>query len=271
MVKERAMNREAARIFVGVGGWTYEAWRGVFYPPDLPRKRELEFASRKLTSIEINGTFYRTQSKASFAKWREETPEDFVFSVKAPRFAVSRRTPEEARDSITRFFASGVMALGDRLGPILWQFPPTRKFDVEFFDAFLALLPKEIDGRVIRHAIEVRHESFVCAAFVEQARRHGVAIVLAGDSKYPLIADVTADFIYARIMGTSEKHALGYSPKMLAQWAARAKRWAQGEAPDDLRLLTKAAGGAPRDVFLYVISGFKERDPAAAMALIERL
>ena len=266
------MSRMAGRIYLGVGGWTYEPWRDGFYPPDLPRKRELEYASRKLTSIEINGTFYRTQSAATFAKWRDETPEGFVFSVKAPRFAVMRRTPAEAGESINRFVTSGVTELGDKLGPILWQFAPTRKFDAEFFDGFLRLLPKEIGGRALRHAIEARHESFCAPEFVALARQHGVAIVMAGDSDYPQIADLTAPFVYARIMGTREEIAQGYDGPALDQWAARAEEWSAGGAPTDLKYVTTSKQKPePRDVYLYVISGAKARNPAAAMALIERV
>lgn len=265
------MSRKTGRIFVGVGGWTYEPWRESFYPSDLAHRRELEYASRKLTSIEINGTYYRTQSAASFAKWRDETPQGFIFSVKAPRFAVMRKTPEDANQSIKRFFDSGVMELGDKLGPILWQFLPTKKFDVAFFDAFLSLLPKRIGRRTIMHAIEARHESFQTAEFVALARRHGVAIVIAGDSKFPLIADLTGSFVYARIMGTRPDVPLRYDDKSLDGWAERARLWAEGGAPEDLPALTRVKPKkAPRDVFLYVISGAKERNPAAAMALIER-
>jgi len=267
------MSRKTGRVYVGVGGWNYAPWRESFYPADLAHKRELEYASRKLASIEINGTYYRTQSAASFAKWRDETPEDFIFSVKAPRFAVMRKTPREAGESIDRFFASGVMELGDKLGPILWQFLPNKKFDSGFFDAFLSLLPRNIRGRSLMHAIEPRHESFKTAEFVALARRHGVAIVVAGDSKYPLIADLTAPFVYARIMGTQEAEPKGYDAAALDEWAQRARQWASGAAPGGLDYFaeTQQKAATPRDVFLYVISGAKERNPAAAMALIERM
>lgn len=265
------MAKKAGRIVVGVGGWTYEPWRGAFFPSDLPKKQELHYASRKLTSIEINGTFYRTQTPASFCKWRDETPDDFVFSVKASRYATMRKTPQDAQESIAHFFGSGVMELRDKLGPVLWQFPPTRKFDPAFFDAFLALLPQEREGRPLRHAIEARHASFACAEFVALARKHRIAIVVAGDSDYPLIADATADFVYARIMGTLETEPLGYSASALDGWAARATRWARGAGREDFTLLDKPQPAAPRDVFLYVISGFKERNPAAAMALMTRI
>src|SRR5689334_7850073 len=195
----RRKNADATRIRVGIGGWTFEPWRGVFYPEGLAQKRELEYASRQLTAIEINGTFYGSQKPATFAKWHDETPDDFVFGLKAPRFATHRRVLAEARDSIDRFVASGVLELKNKLGPINWQFPPTKQFDADDFGRFLELLPGEVDGQTLRHAVEVRHESFCDEAFVALARKHGVAIVVAGDSKYPQIADPTASFVYARI------------------------------------------------------------------------
>lgn len=270
--RSRKNDVSAARIRVGIGGWTYEPWRGRFYPGDLTQKRELEYASRKLTSIEINGTFYGTQRATSFEKWRDETPDDFVFSLKAPRFATHRRVLAEAGDSIERFFSSGVLALGDKLGPINWQFAPTKQFDAEDFDAFLRLLPKGVDGRTLRHAVEVRHESFRHPEFISMLQEHGVAVVVSGDSDYPQIADVTAPFVYARIMGTVEDEALGYSKKALDAWAKRAKQWADGSQPDDLRTVMQTAlESTPRDVYLYVISGHKVSNPDAAMALIERI
>lgn len=270
--RTRQPRSAAARIRVGIGGWTYEPWRGPFYPADLTQKRELEYASRKLTSIEINGTFYGTQRATSFEKWRDETPDGFVFALKAPRFATHRRVLAEGGDSIERFFASGVLALGDKLGPINWQFAATKQFDAEDFDAFLRLLPKQLDGRTMRHAVEVRHESFRHPEFISLAREQGVAVVIAGDSDYPQIADVTAPFVYARIMGTIESEPLGYSEQALDRWAARAKQWATGKEPGDLVTIADTAPkSAERDVYLYVISGHKVRNPAAAMALIERI
>ena len=260
------------RIRVGVGGWTYEPWRGTFYPEGLPQKRELEYASRKLTSIEINGTYYGSQKPASYAKWHDETPDDFVFSLKAPRFAMNRTVLAEAGGSITRFFNSGVTELKQKLGPINWQFLPTKKFDPVDFDAFLSLLPREIAGYPLRHAVEVRHESFRSPDFVALARKHGVAMVIAGDSSYPQIADLTAPFVYARIMGTGAAEARGYSDAQLVRWAARARAWASGSVPDDLEYVGKHTDNdEPRDVFLYVISGHKVHNPGAAVALIERL
>jgi uncharacterized protein YecE (DUF72 family) len=260
-------------IRIGVGGWTYEPWRGAFYPEKLSQKKELEYAASVLTSIEINGTYYGSQKPASFIKWYEETPEHFVFSLKAPRFATNRRVLAEAGSSIERFFESGVMELKEKLGPVNWQFMATKKFDPEDFAAFLKLLPKSVGGRALRHAVEVRHDSFRAPDFIALAREHGVAIVLAGDAEYPMIADPTAPFIYARIMGTEEKHKLGYSKAGLDAWAERAKGWASGAVPKDLELVAppKKADTTPRDVYLYVISGHKVLNPAAAQALIERI
>jgi uncharacterized protein YecE (DUF72 family) len=255
-----------------VGGWTYEPWRGAFYPAELTQKRELEYASRRLTSIEINGTFYGSQRPETFAKWHDETPADFVFSLKAPRYATHRKVLAEAGKSIERFYSSGVMNLKDKLGPVNWQLPPSKKFEPEDFAAFLNLLPREIEGRALRHVVEVRHASFRSEDFVAMAREHGVAVVIAGDSGYPQIADPTASYVYARIMGTREGPELGYPAEDLDRWAARAKAWASGALPQGLEFAGAArSDGRRRDVYLYVISGHKVRNPAAAMALIERV
>jgi len=260
------------RIRIGVGGWTYEPWRGTFYPDGLAQKRELEFASRKLTAIEINGTYYGSQKPASFIKWHDETPDDFMFSVKGSRFTTNRRVLAEAGESIERFFNSGVMQLRDKLGPILWQFMTTKKFDPADFAGFLKLLPKSVEGRAVRHAVEVRHDSFRTPEFIAVAREHDVAIVIAGDSDYPQIADLTTSFVYARIMGTAESEAAGYADDALDQWARRARQWASGGLADGLQTVgPKPTDAVARDVFLYVISGFKPRNPAAAMAMIERV
>src|SRR5579859_2310222 len=259
-------------IRIGVGGWTYEPWRGTFYPDNLPQKRELEFASRKLTSIEINGTFYGAQKPETFARWRDETPDGFVFSLKAPRFATNRDVLADAGRTVARFFAGRVMELKDKLGPIHWQFLPTKEFEPADFDAFLKLLPKEMEGRALRHVVEVRHDSFRSPDFVALAREHGVAVAIAAHSGYPQIADPTAPFVYARIMGTRESQELGYSEAALDRWAARARAWASGGAVDGLDCVEPGrADGKARDVYIYVISGYKVRNPAAAMALIRRL
>ena len=259
-------------IRVGIGGWVFEPWRGAFYPKGLPQARELEHASRKLTTIEIYATFYRTQKPESFRKWAAETPDDFVFSLKGPQFATNRRVLAEAGQSIERFFASGVLELKSKLGPVLWQMAPTKKFDAEDFAGFLALLPPRLDGRSIRHVVEVRHESFLVPAFIELLRKFSVAVVVVESDKHPLIADVTGDFVYARLQRTSEKEKTGYPPRALELWAERARGWAAGAAPDDLATITAPVPQqGKRDVFIYMISGAKVRAPAAAMALIERL
>jgi uncharacterized protein YecE (DUF72 family) len=259
-------------IRIGIGGWTYEAWRGTFYPDKLPQKRQLEYASRQLTSIEINGTFYGSQKPDTYAKWRDETPDGFVFSLKAPRFATNRRTLADAGDTIARFFASGVMELKDKLGPINWQLPPTKTFDPVDFEAFLKLLPQEAEGRTLRHVVEVRHDTFRSADFVALMRERGVAVAIAADSAYPQIADPTAPFVYARIMGTKETEEVGYSDAALDLWAVRAKAWASGAVTDGLdRIQPQRVDRKARDVYLYVISGDKVRNPAAAMALLRRL
>ena len=260
------------KIYIGVGGWTFEPWRGTFYPDKLPQKRELEYAAQQLTSIEINGTYYGSQKPESFARWHDETPDGFVFALKGSRFTTNRRVLAEAGESIERFMTSGVLELKDKLGPISWQFMPTKKFDAADFEAFLKLLPKSMEGRKIRHAVEVRHDSFRVPEFVAMAREHGVAIVMAGDSEFPQIADVTAPFVYARIMGTAEKEKLGYGKKALDAWAARAEDWAAGKQPSGVDSVSAdKADGKARDVYLYVISGYKAHNPAAAMALIERV
>ena len=266
------MSKETkGKILVGVGGWTYEPWRGSFYPDKLPRKRELEHASRHLTSIEINGTYYGSQKPESFARWHDETPDDFVFSLKGPRFATNRRVLAEAGDSIQRFLSSGVTQLRDKLGPINWQFMATKKFEAGDFGAFLKLLPDSIEGRALRHVVEVRHDSFRSPEFVDLARKHGVGVVLAGDSDFTRIPDPTAPFVYARIMGTQEGEELGYSNAKLDLWAERAKAWSAGKPPKGLDNVGADATHGPRDVYLYVIAGHKAANPAAAMALIERV
>jgi uncharacterized protein YecE (DUF72 family) len=242
------------RIGIGVGGWTFEPWRGRFYPPGLPKARELEHAARRLTSIEVNGTFYRTQKPATFAAWAEAAPDGFVYALKAPRYATNRRELADAGESIARFVESGIGELGDKLGPINWQLAPTKRFDRDEMARFLDLLPGEVGGRPLRHALEVRHPSFDSAAFLDLVRERGVAVVLAGDTPYPRIEAPAPGFAYARIMGTVEEEPEGYGAAALDAWA----EWAREQARE-------------RDVFLYVIGGFKPANPQAAMALIDRL
>jgi uncharacterized protein YecE (DUF72 family) len=244
----------SGRIGIGVGGWTFEPWRGVFYPEGLSQKRELEFASRALTSIEINGTYYSTFKPDSWRKWRDETPDNFIFSVKASRFCTNRKILADARESVDRFIAQGLTELGPKLGPINWQFMATKKFDPEDFGAFLALLPKEKDGIALRHAMEVRSRTFATPAFYDLARKHGVAVVYAKDEDFPEIDEQTADFTYARLMASREDLQEGVTDAELDGFAAQARAWAMRG-----------------DVFLYFISGAKVRNPAAAQALIKKL
>jgi uncharacterized protein YecE (DUF72 family) len=266
------MAKTAGEIRVGIGGWTYEPWRdGVFYPKKHPKTRELEYASRAVTTIEINGTYYSTQKPTSFRKWADETPDDFVFAVKAHRLATNRRVLAEAGPSIERFLTSGLSEMKSKLGPVLWQFANHKKFEPEDFEAFLALLPKTLDGNTLRHAVEVRHESFVVPEFVTLARKYGAAIVYAHHETYPEMADVTADFVYARLQQSAAKVATGYTGAALKTWAAHARDWAQGKAPKDLPTAGKTAKPAKTDVFLYFISAAKERNPAAAQALLAEL
>lgn len=259
-------------IRVGIGGWTYEPWRKVFYPPGLPQKRELEYAASRVTAIEVNGTYYRLQNAKSFAAWAEATPPGFVFTLKSSRFCTNRKVLGEAGESVTRFFTQGMEALGEKLGPILWQFAGTKQFDREEFAAFLDLLPKSVGSLPLRHAVEVRHESFRDPRFVDLARDHGAAIVFADSASYPCIADVTADFVYARLQQAREEEPEGYPPAELDRWAGIARDWNAGQSPEDLPCAgPPGAAVQPRDVFVFMINGAKLRAPAAAEALIARL
>ena len=260
------------RIRVGVGGWSFEPWCGSFYPEDLPAKRQLEFMSSRLNTIEINATFYRTQTPDSFRRWASETPDDFVFTVKAHRMSTSRKTSDEMRDSIEWFLASGVLELGDKLGPVNWQFPPYRRFDAAYFDAFLGLLPYEKAGRRLRHALEVRHRSFETPEFVDLLRRHDAAVVFTDAEDWPTVPDPTSDFIYARLQRTKEDVETGYTEEELDYGAAAFRSWAEGGVPPPLaQIAPEPAPQTPRDVFVFMISGAKVRNPAAAQALLARL
>ena len=259
-------------IRVGIGGWTYEPWRGAFYPEGHPQKRELEYASAHVTAIEINGTFYSRQKPKTWADWAARVPDDFVFALKASRYCVTRKVLAEAGESIGTFFAQGLTELGPKLGPILWQFAATRVLDLDDIARFLDLLPGDVDGLPLRHVIEPRHESFRDPRFVALARERGVAIVVADDDTHPQIADVTAPFVYARLQDQREAEATGYPPANLDAWAEVARRWAAGEEPEGLDYVERgAAAKAKRDVFVFMINGAKVRAPAAAMALLERI
>jgi uncharacterized protein YecE (DUF72 family) len=262
------MARAAGAIRIGIGGWVFEPWRGTFYPEGLPQKRELEYAAGHLSSIEINGTYYGSQKPESFARWREETPEDFVFALKGSRYCTNRKVLAEAGPSVEKFLTSGLTELKHKLGPINWQFMPTKRFEPDDFEAFLKLLPKELDGIALRHAVEVRHDSFRSPDFVALLREYGVAGITGADAEFPEIADVTAPFVYARIMGTKEAEPKGYSEAGLKRWAKAAQAWAEGGVPEGLEPVAPPAKVQPREVFLYVISGDKVRNPTAAMELI---
>lgn len=263
---------DKGKLYIGIGGWAYEPWDESFYPDKLTKKRQLEYASGKLTSIEVNSTYYGPQKPHTFARWRDETPDGFVFSLKAPRFSTNRRVLAEAGESIERFLTGGVMELKQKLGVINWQFMATKKFDPDDFEAFLKLLPKSVDGRDLRHAVEVRHDSFNSPDFIALLRGYGVAVVIAGDSDFPQFADLTAPFAYLRIMGTTQSETKGYSDERLDQWAKRAHAIAAGHVPDSMKSVTPPVpDNIPRDVFLYVISGYKAHNPQAAMALVDRI
>lgn len=250
-------NPPLQRIHVGVGGWTYEPWRDNFYPRDLPHGRELHYASRQLTAIEVNGTYYSTFKPATFAKWRDETPDGFVFSLKANRFATNRKVLATAGESIERFVGSGIAQLGDKLGPIVWQFAPTKQFDAADFEAFLALLPKAVEGRPLRHALDVRHESFLAPGYLPLARRYGCTTVHTDSDKFPAIADAQGDLAYIRLMRSEPQRATGYPPPLLGQWAQGAQAWVDQRPA--------------KEAFIFLINGAKERAPAAATELIRRL
>lgn len=264
---------KAGTIRAGMGGWTFEPWDTSFYPEKLAKAKQLHYASRQVNTIEVNGTYYSTFKPPTFAKWAADAPEGFVFSLKAIRFATNRRVLAEAGESVQRFLDSGVSELGEKLGPILWQFAPTKKFDPEDFEGFLKVLPDKQDGVKLRHALEVRHDSFASPDFVALARKYGATIVYAHHEKYPEIADVTGDFVYARLQQGSDDNEHCYPEAELDLWAARAKEWAAGGQPADLPYADpgRKAEKKPRDVFVYFITSGKVRAPHGAIALRKRV
>lgn len=266
------MPESTAPIRVGIGGWTFEPWRGTFYPDKLPQKRELEYAAHALTAIEINGTYYSGFKPASFAGWAAAAPAGFVFTVKGSRFVTNRKLLAEAGESVARFCGQGIIELGEKLGPILWQFMATKKFDAEDFAAFLALLPRSQDGVALRHAVQVRHDSFHTPDFVALCRAAGVAIVYADSPSYPAIADVSGDFVYARLEAGEDENPLCYPEAAFPRWTEAARAWAAGGQPDGLPYFGDApAPVQPRETFVFFIHGGKVRAPAGAQELIRRL
>jgi uncharacterized protein YecE (DUF72 family) len=280
---------------IGISGWRYAPWRGVFYPPGLPHRRELEHASRRLCSIEINGSFYSLQRPTSYAAWRDVTPPGFVFSVKGPRFITHMKKLAGVEVPMANFFASGVLALGDRLGPVLWQLPPNLGFDADRLAAFFALLPRttaaaaelarghdeRLEGRAftdalvdqpLRHTLEVRHASFEVREFTDLLRENDIGLVCADTAgTWPMLDDVTSDFVYVRLHGAQELYTSGYTPAELDRWAARARVWAEGGTPSDGRTLSPPADVRPRDVYVYFDNDVKVHAPFDAIALGERL
>lgn len=242
-------------IRVGVGGWTYEQWRGVFYPEGLAHKRELEYAARQLSAIEINATYYGRQKPESWRKWAEAVPDGFQFSLKASRFSTTRKWLPDAAESVSVFLNQGFTALGPKLGPIVWQFAAHKAFDRDEFAGWLDLLPDAQDGVPLRHVLEPRHESFRDEAFYALARARNMAIAYADSDEFPCIDAPTADFAYARLQRTEADLPTGYDAKAIAGWADKARLWAKGK----------------RDVYVFVIAGAKQQNPAAAMALVEQL
>lgn len=245
------------RIHVGVGGWTFEPWRNNFYPAGLPHSKELQYASRQLTAIEVNGTFYSTFKPATFAKWRDETPEGFVFSLKAHRFATHRRELATAKEGVERFIGSGIAELGDKLGPILWQFMPTMPFRADDVDRFLTLLPRQVAGRPLRHVLDVRHPSFACEQYLDLLARHGCTTVYTDSDKFPAIPHARCELAYLRLMRSESEVPTGYAPAAIAPWVRGAREWVESN---------------PRnEAFVFFISSAKERNPAAAMEFLRQL
>jgi uncharacterized protein YecE (DUF72 family) len=256
---------------VGIGGWTFAPWRDNFYPKGLVQRRELEHASRHVTAIEVNGTYYGTQKPATYAKWRDEAPDGFVFSAKAPKRIMQSRTLANTGPQIEDF-VGGIASLGAKLGPLVWQFDRGVRIDHADFEAFLDLLPAQVDGINLRHVLDVRDPGFVDVAYLELVRGHGFATVFTDSPEHPSFADLTADFVYARLMRSRPGMETGYPEPELRQWAQRARAWAAGDEPDDLPRIGAATGPRqPRDVFVFFIAAAKERNPAAAMALLGML
>lgn len=283
-------------IRIGISGWRYKGWRGTFYPPDLPQRKELEFASSHFNSIELNGSFYSLQRPESYQRWRADTPQDFIFSVKGSRFVTHMRRLKEVEPALANFFAQGLLALEEKLGPILWQFPPSMKFDAERFEDFFALLPRthkqaatlgkqhseRLNGRVwlrvqndrpLRHAVEIRNESFVCEEFIALLRKYRIGLVCADTVEWPRLMDLTADFVYCRLHGDKELYTSGYDEAAIEEWAQRVFRWTCGEEVEDGMKASakKGRSRATRDVFVYFDNDSKVRAPGDAQSLRRRI
>ena len=284
----------AGTVRIGISGWTYAPWRGVFYPKGLPQKRELEYAASQLSSLEINGTFYGMQRPDAFADWADRAPDNFAFAVKAPRFITHMRRLRDATTPLANFIASGLLKLGPKLGPILWQFPPNFRFDAERIEAFLKLLPHDTGAaarlgrmhddrlkapawlkvdteRKMRHAFEIRSETFCTSAFVELLRKYDVALVCADSVEWPRLMDLTSDFAYCRLHGSEELYASGYDDKVLDDWAARVATWAKGGEPADAERIDGQGRKRRRDVFVYFDNDTKVHAPFDARVLTERV
>jgi len=283
-------------IRIGISGWTYKPWRGVFYPEGLPQKRELAYAAEHFRSVEINGTFYGLQRPESFARWSEETPDGFVFAIKGSRYITHMRRLKDIEVPLANFFASGPLRLGPKLGPILWQFPPRMVFDPQRFESFFKLLPRNtreasalaerhderLAGRAltrtdavrpVRHAIEIRHESFRTGAFIELLRRYNIALVCADTPEWPLLMDLTADFVYCRLHGSEQLYASGYDDAALDRWAERVRAWAEGREPEDANRVLRPTRPRDegRDVYVYFDNDAKVHAPFNAADLAARL
>ncbi|KSV69710.1 hypothetical protein N185_27100 [Sinorhizobium sp. GW3] len=272
VVEEDGMAK-SGKIRVGIGGWTFEPWEGTFYPDTLAKKRQLEYAGKQLRAIEVNGTYYSSQKPETFAKWASEVPDDFIFSLKASRFVTNRKVLSEAGESMERFLTQGLTELGPHLGPILWQFAPTKKFEPDDFEGFLKLLPGKQDGLPLRHVVEVRNPTFQSPDFVSLLEKYGVAVVLAEHADYPMIADVTADFVYLRLQKGSDDIKTCYAADKLDLWAERAKAFAAGDEPSGLEKSApdRTAKKEPRDVFAYFITEGKVNAPNGARELQKRV
>ena len=254
-------------VRIGISGWTYAPWRGVFYPEGLPQRSELSFAAGKFASIEINGTFYGSQKPSSFQRWRDETPDDFVFALKGPRYITHVKRLRDVGESLDYFMNTGLRELGPKLGPILWQFPPSLKFDAARFGAFFDILPKDL-----RHAVEIRHDSFRAPDFIELLRKYAIALVCADTVEWPRLMDLTADFVYCRLHGSEQLYVSGYDDKALDRWAERIRAWAAGGEPADAeRTLPPLPPGKGRDVYVYFDNDVKVRAPIDAQALARRV